>query len=220
MQIFNFQLSFARFSRVVGNVAFEIGKTFLVGVAHYRHDQTALGPNRNANIVKVVLDKIFILDSSIKRWDGFKRFHRRLNEERHEPKLDAILFRKGVLRFRTQLLHRAHIAFVESGKDRSGVLRHDKLCRDFAAQRRHFLARKTAVRRQRLSRTGFLFDQLSRRCRFAPILRRRQYIPFGQASFLARSTHARGIDLFFCNNAADRGRENLGTAVVNFSMGS
>jgi hypothetical protein len=43
-----------------------------------------------------------------------------------------------------QILHRAHIAFVECGENRRGVLCHHQLLRDFATQRRHLYANEAS----------------------------------------------------------------------------
>ncbi len=45
LQIFNLQFSFARCRGVIGNVALQIGKTFLVRIAHHRHDKPTFRPD-------------------------------------------------------------------------------------------------------------------------------------------------------------------------------
>ncbi len=127
LQIFELQFSFARSGGVVSDVALQIGKTFLVGVAHNRHDQSAFRPDRDADVVEVVLDEIFVFDSAVDGRHGFQCFHGCFNEERHEPEFDAVLFCERLLRFGAQILHRAHVALVEGGQDRSGMLRHHEL---------------------------------------------------------------------------------------------
>ena len=62
-----------------------------------------------------------------------------------KPEFDAVLFCELILLASAQFLHRAHVALVECGEDRRGVLRHHQLLRDLAAQRRHLFAGEAAI---------------------------------------------------------------------------
>src|SRR6185369_17866673 len=84
LEIFEFQFSIARPDCEFGNIALQIGKTFLIRVAHYRHHKSPFGSNRYADVVKVILDKIVTVDASIDDGHRLERFHRRLHEKRHQ----------------------------------------------------------------------------------------------------------------------------------------
>ena len=71
----------------IGDVALQIGKTFFIRIAHDRHHQSAFGPNRDADVVEVVLNEIVAVDSAIDDRHGFERFHGRFDEERHEARV-------------------------------------------------------------------------------------------------------------------------------------
>ena len=120
-------------------------KAFLVRIAHDRNHESPLRANRYANVIEIVLNEILILDVAIDHRDGFKRFDTSLNKERHQAEFDAVLFRKLILFVPAQFLDGAHVAFIESRQDRCGVLRHHKLLRDLAAQRRHLFACEAPV---------------------------------------------------------------------------
>ena len=81
----------------------------------------------------------------------FSAVHGRLDEEAHEPELDAVLLLELVLVPVAQLDHRLHVDLVERGQDRGGRLRLHEALGDALAQprHRHALARgvATALRR-------------------------------------------------------------------------
>src|SRR5262249_1861522 len=90
LKVFKLQFSFTRSSRVTGNVALQIGKTFLVRVAHDRHHKSALRPNRYADVVEVILNEIITVDAAVHYGHSFERFDSRFHEERHQPKFDTV----------------------------------------------------------------------------------------------------------------------------------
>src|SRR5438067_8421991 len=132
LQILDLHFPFARFRGVIRDVALEFREALLVGIAHHRNNEAALRPNRDADVVELVLNKILAFDPAVDRRKGFQCYDRRLYEERHEPELKPILFRERILRFRPELLHRRHVALVESGEDGRGMLSHHQLRRDLA----------------------------------------------------------------------------------------
>src|SRR5207244_13415148 len=83
LQDLDFEFTVARSRYVSGNVALQIGKTFLVCFAHNWHDKPAVSRDRNANVVKVILDKVIPFNATIHNRHGFERFHGRFHEERH-----------------------------------------------------------------------------------------------------------------------------------------
>ena len=66
-----------------------------------------------------------------------ERVHRRLDEERHEAELDAVLLLEALLVSVAQLDHRLHVDFVERGQDGRGRLRLNEALGDALAQARH-----------------------------------------------------------------------------------
>ncbi|KAG0506373.1 MAG: hypothetical protein Udaeo_02450 [Candidatus Udaeobacter sp.] len=135
LKIFKLQFSVARPSGVIGDVALQIRKTFLIRVAHYRHHKSAFRSNSYADVVEVILDEIITVDTAVDDGHSLERFHGRLHKERHQPEFDTLLFCELTLFAPAQFLHRTHVAFVECGEDRRGVLRHYQLLRDLPAQR-------------------------------------------------------------------------------------
>src|SRR5207249_1936281 len=140
LQILNFQFPFARLHRETGNIEFQFGKTLRVRVPHDGHNESALRPDRYADIVEIVLDEIFAFNTPIDHGHGFERLDAGFDEERHQTQLDAISLRELLLRFRAQLLNRRHIALVKSREDGGSLLRHYQLRGNLATQRRHSLA--------------------------------------------------------------------------------
>ena len=149
LEIFELQFSVTRPSGVIGDVALQIGKTFLIRVAHYRHHKSALRPNGYADVVEVILDEIITVDTAVDDGHSFERFDGRLHKERHQPEFDTVLFCELILLAPAQFLHRAHVAFVECGENRRGVLRHHQLLRDLPTQRRHLFANEASFRLRR-----------------------------------------------------------------------
>src|SRR5439155_21093867 len=92
LEIFKLQFSDARSAGEIGDVALQIGKTFLIRVAHYRHHKSALRPNGYADVVEVILDEIITVDTAVDDGHSFQRFNGRLHKERHQPEFDAVLF--------------------------------------------------------------------------------------------------------------------------------
>ena len=133
LQVFDFQFSVARPAGEIGDVTLQLGKTFLVRIAHDRDNESALSADRDADVVKIVLDEIVSFDAAVDYWHRFERFHTCLDKERHQTQFDVVLFRELLLRFCTQFLHGAHVAFVKSREDGGGLLRHHQLRCDLAA---------------------------------------------------------------------------------------
>src|SRR6266581_3524609 len=77
--LFHFDEECNRFFSV--DCALQIGKTFLVCFAHNCHDKPAVSRDRNANVVKVILDKVVPFNATIHNRHGFERFHGRFHEE-------------------------------------------------------------------------------------------------------------------------------------------
>ena len=67
LQVFDFDFPFARLGCVIGNVALEIGETFLVGVADHGHDQAALGADGDADVEVIVLNEVVAFDPAVDR---------------------------------------------------------------------------------------------------------------------------------------------------------
>ncbi len=80
----------ARFakSRIASSMS---AKRHRVGVAEHRHDQAALGADRHADVVVVLVDDLVALDLGVDRREGLERADRRLDEERGDAEADAVL---------------------------------------------------------------------------------------------------------------------------------
>ena len=92
LQIFDLEFSIARSCSVIGNIAFEVGKTFLVRITHDRHNQSAFGADGYTDVVEVVLNKIVAFDAAVDDRHGLERLHTSLNKERHQTEFYAVLF--------------------------------------------------------------------------------------------------------------------------------
>ena len=84
-----------------------------------------------------------------------ERVDDRLDEERHEAELDAVLFLERLLVLLAQREHRRHVDLVERRQQRGRVLRLDEPLGDGAPQQAHaaqpalHAARRTRLRRRR-----------------------------------------------------------------------
>ena len=67
-------------------------KALGVRIAHDRHDQAALGRHGNPDVVVLVIDDVAPVDRGVQYRKLLQRLDRRLDEERHEAELHAVLF--------------------------------------------------------------------------------------------------------------------------------
>ena len=112
-EVLDLDFPFARFHRVIDEVALDFGEGFLIRIANHRHDQAALRADRDADVVVVVLDEIVAIHAAVDRRHGLERADRGFDEERHEAELDPVLLGEGVLHLAAQLHHRAHVASLK-----------------------------------------------------------------------------------------------------------
>ena len=59
--------------------------------AQDRHDETALGADRDADVVVVLIDDVSAVDLGVHRRDFLERLHAGAHEEAHEAELGAVL---------------------------------------------------------------------------------------------------------------------------------
>ena len=109
----------------------------LVGIAHHRHDQAALGRNRDADVVVVLVDDVVAFDLGIDVGQFLQRGDAGLDEEAHEAEPHAVLLLEAVLVLGAQRHDMAHVDFVEGRELGGGVLRFLQAQRDGLAQPGH-----------------------------------------------------------------------------------
>src|SRR5439155_1719489 len=63
LELFDFQFSFTRFLRVVGDIPLQIGKRLFVSIAHNRNDQPPFRPDGDPDVVEIILNEIVSFDS-------------------------------------------------------------------------------------------------------------------------------------------------------------
>ena len=106
----------------------------MVGIAHDRHDQAALGRDRDADVVVVLVDDVVAFDLGIDVGQLLQRRDAGLDEEAHKSQPDAVLLFEAVLVFGAQRHDVAHVDFVEGRELGGGVLRFLEAQRDGLAQ--------------------------------------------------------------------------------------
>ncbi len=182
---------------------------FLIAIAHHRHDQAALGADRDADMVVVLVDQIGAVDLGIDGGDFLERLHAGAHEEAHEAELHAVLLLEQIAILRAQRHDVAHVDLVEGREHRGGVLCLFQPFGDGLAQPRHahaLFARGVVGGRRRADLNGG--GGLCNRRR----LRRgafdgREHVAFGDAAVLAAAGHGRGIDAGFGREFSYRRRE-------------
>ena len=167
----------------------DLGERKRIRIAHHRHHQPALGANRDADMIIILVDDVGAVDLRVYRRNVFERMHAGLHEEAHEAELHAVLLLEALLVMRAQVHHRAHVHLVERGEHGRRVLRLLQAPRDGLPQPRHahaLFARRIARRRGRSHADGS-----RRRCHACD---RRQQVALHHTAVLAAARYARGID--------------------------
>src|SRR6516225_7951673 len=85
----------ATFSRLLAerrDRLFDLGKTHPVGVAQYRHHEPLLEPDRDSDVVMVLVDDVDAVDLGVDPGKFPQRDDRRLDEDRHEAKTRPVFF--------------------------------------------------------------------------------------------------------------------------------
>ena len=98
----------------------------VVGVANDRHDQTAFGADRHADVVIVLVDDLVALDFGVELRKQPQRRDARLDEERGDAEADAVLLLEDLLAPLAQRHERGHVDLVERRQHRRGALRLDQ----------------------------------------------------------------------------------------------
>ena len=139
---------------------------------------------------------------------------RRLDEESHEPQLDAVLLFEAVLVAAAKLDDRRHVHFVERGEDRGGRLRLHQSLGDTLAQPRHrntLLGPRAEIRRKLDGRKRLRPRRLGRGLRHGPRaaafrFRRRLHVGLGDPPSAARPRHV-GRSYILLGHHLARGRK-------------
>ena len=167
----------------------------LIGVANHRHHEAAVGSDRDADVVIVLVDQVGSVDLRVDGGHVLERLNDGFGEEAHETKFGAVLLLEHVLVLVPQAHHLGHVDFVERRQHGGGILGVLQPARDGLAQLRHpnaLFARGVVDRRRDAHRDG------SRRCSGGGRLRRsdgREHVAFQHLAAHAASGHRSGIDL-------------------------
>ena len=122
-QLLDRELALLRALAEVGDRLLDLGERQLVGVAQDRHHQPARAAHRDADVEVAVVDDVVAVDRGVHHRELLQRVHRRLDEERHEAELHAVLLLEALLVAVAQIHHRLHVDLVEGREDRRGRLR-------------------------------------------------------------------------------------------------
>ena len=93
-----------------------------IGIAHHRHHQAALGRDRDAQVVIILVDDVVAFDLGIDGGDFLQRRDAGLDEETHEAQPYAVTLFEAVLVFAAHRHDAGHVHFVEGGELGGGVL--------------------------------------------------------------------------------------------------
>jgi hypothetical protein len=112
------------------------GEALAVRIAHDRHHQSALGRDRDADVVELVIDDVGAVDRGVHVGIFFSASIAAFTKKDMKPSFTPWSSRSSPCT-RAQLLHRAHVHFVERGEQSLGRLRFDQALRDALPQPRH-----------------------------------------------------------------------------------
>ena len=114
------------------------------------HHQTAIGRDRDADVVELVIHDVVAVDRRIDARKLAQRFDRCLDEERRVTELHAVRLFELLLVASANLVHRSEVDFVERRQHRGRRLRLNQALRDACTQTRHrnalFVARTASGR--------------------------------------------------------------------------
>ena len=74
----------------VGDRLLDVREAHRIRVAQHRHDQAALGRDRDPDVEILVIDDVVALDRGVHDREALERLDRGLDEERHEAELHAV----------------------------------------------------------------------------------------------------------------------------------
>ena len=83
----------------IGDRLLDLGQRLVIAVAHHRHDQPALGADRDADVIVVLVDDVGAVDLGVDGGNLLQRLHAGPHEEAHEAELDAVLLLEQLLVF-------------------------------------------------------------------------------------------------------------------------
>ena len=116
---------------------------------HHRHHQPALGADRDADMVVVLVDDVGAIDLGVDGGNFLERLRAGAHEEAHEAEFCAVLLLEQVAILRTQRHDMAHVDLVEGRQHGGGVLGIFQSPGDGLAEPRHahaLLARRVVGR--------------------------------------------------------------------------
>src|ERR1700704_2939319 len=94
-----------------------------ISFSDHWNDEAFLGPDRDPDMIVILVDQVGTVDLSVDGGDFLERLHAGLHEESHEAELDAVLLLEQLLVLIAQMHHRAHVDLVEGRKHGSRALR-------------------------------------------------------------------------------------------------
>ena len=145
----------------------DLGEAARVGVAQHRHDQAAVGRDRDADVVVLVIDDVVAVDRRIDDREASQRLDARLDEERREAELHAVLLLEILLVAGARSVDCRQIDLVEGREHRGRRLRLDQALGDARAQASHRHALLRCARRRAWELRGRQRASLpAARCRF------------------------------------------------------
>src|SRR3954468_11526206 len=140
LHLLDLERALARAPAHLADLLLDLRERFAITVADHRHDEAFLGPDRDADVIVILVDEIGAIDLGVDGGDFLERLHARLYEEAHEAQLHAALLLEQFLVLIAQVHHRAHIDLVEGREHGGGVLRVLEAARDGLTQARHLHA--------------------------------------------------------------------------------
>src|SRR4051812_24780821 len=196
LHLLDLEHTLARAPTHVGDLLLDLRERFAIAVADHRHDEALLGPDRDADMIVVLVDEVGAVDLGVDGRDFLERLHARLYEEAHEAQLHAVLLLEQFLVLIAQVHHRAHVDLIEGREHGSRALRLLEPARDGLAQPGHLHALFACgiVRRRRrahLQGRGGLSD---RGRSGGSTLDRRHHVALGHAAVLAGARNGRCVD--------------------------
>ena len=109
----------------------------MIGIAQHWHHQAALGADRDADVIIILVDHVGAVDLGVDGGNFLQRLDAGAHEEAHEAELHAVLLLEQLLELIAQAHDRAHVDLVEGRQHGGGVLCVLQAPRDGLAQPRH-----------------------------------------------------------------------------------
>ena len=116
-ELFNGDLPVSRLRPVFSDLFLDICKRHLIGITQNRNNKASRRAHRNTDIKVAVIHNIVAINGGVEHRIFLKSSNSRLNEKRHKPKLDAVLFFESLTILLTQPHERSHVDLVKGSKN-------------------------------------------------------------------------------------------------------